>query len=477
MINRTGMRKISICDISLRKSGDFYGNHLPFKIKIEVAKQLSQLGASYIETAALGVEKTDYYLVKSLASTISKGTISVPIDILDPDSPAKTWDALKYAVSGRLVVNVPVSTVQMEYFCHMKPDAILNLIRERVSACYALCNNVEFVAGDFARSDENFLKAAINTALESGAKTITIGDAAGNLLPEQFALAVANIKNALPEDIRLGVFCSNEFFLADACAVAAVKAGADEIKTMAFGNRTVSLERFPKILQVHSENLNVSCDISLTNLQQGITRINKLCEFGGNKISGMAGGFSEGEGEIRLSAQDNRDTVLSAVKMLGYDLSDEDSNKVFDAFIIFANGRSSVEGKELDAIVASVAFQVPPTYILESFVINNGNTITATCHLRLRKDGDLLESVCIGDGPVDAAFIAIDQAVGKHYELDDFQIKSVTEGREALGEAVVRLRFEGNVYSGRGVSKDIVESSVKAYLNAINKISYGEELN
>ena len=119
--------------------------------------------------------------------------------------------------------------------------------------------------------------------------------------------------------------------------------------------------------------------------------------------------------------------------------------------------------------------QVPPTYRVESYVINSGNIITATAHMKLRRDDQLKEGISTGDGPIDAAFLAIEQIVGHHYELDDFQIQAVTEGREAMGETVVKLRSNGKLYSGRGVSTDIVGSSIRAYVNALNKIVYEED--
>jgi 2-isopropylmalate synthase len=101
--------------------------------------------------------------------------------------------------------------------------------------------------------------------------------------------------------------------------------------------------------------------------------------------------------------------------------------------------------------------------------------LSATAHIRLRKNGEILESVALGDGPDDASFLAVEQIVGRHYELDDFQIQAVTEGREAMGEAIVKLRCLGKIYSGRGLSTDIVGSSISAYINALNKIVYEEE--
>ena len=119
----------------------------------------------------------------------------------------------------------------------------------------------------------------------------------------------------------------------------------------------------------------------------------------------------------------------------------------------------------------------PPTYKLNSYVINSGNVISASANIQMEKNGQPVSGICVGDGPIDAAFLAIEQIAGRHYELDDFQIQAVTEGREAMGSALVRLRSGGKLYSGNGISTDIIGASIKAYLNALNKIVYEEEGN
>ena len=167
--------------------------------------------------------------------------------------------------------------------------------------------------------------------------------------------------------------------------------------------------------------------------------------------------------------------MTKAVEKMGYDLSEEDSARVYEAFRSIAAKKEKVTGRELDAIVASAAMQVPASYVLDTYVITAGNTISATAHLKLRKAEDSLEGVCIGDGPIDAAFLAIESITGCHYELDDFQIQAVTEGREAMGQTVVKLRHRGKLYSGKGISTDIVGASIQAYINALNKIVYEEE--
>ena len=468
-------RKIFVSDVTMKQACGLNGESLSFRQKIELAKLLDRLGVSVIESAPLSGGKSDILLVKSLASAVHGSTLAVPVDITEPSSVRLTWDALCGAAHPRLQVCVPVSTVQMEYLCHRKPADILALISSLVSECSALCPDVEFVAGDFGRSDAAFLADAVDAAVKAGATVVTVCDDAGNLLPDEFHASVAEVRRILPEGVRLGVLCSNLMFQADSCAIAAVRAGADEIKATPYGNSTTSLKRFVKILDAKSDLCHARCDVRVIDLDRTVERIKVVCEARTSKSSKPLDGLDVDRDALTLTKHDDRDAVLKVVSKLGYDLGEEDAARVYEAFVRVAAQSETVEAKELDAIVASVAYQVPPTYRLDSYVINSGNIISATCHLRLRKGDETLESVCVGDGPVDAAFQAVDKAVGRQYELDDFQIRSVAEGREALGEAVVRLRYEGRLYSGRGVSRDIVGSSVMAYLNAVNKMAYEED--
>ena len=175
-----------------------------------------------------------------------------------------------------------------------------------------------------------------------------------------------------------------------------------------------------------------------------------------------------------LDANDDQSAVAAAVAKLGYDLSDDDQSKVYEEFLRVVD-KKKVGAKELDAIVASVALQVPPTYKLVSYVINNGNIISSSAQIRMSKQDEEMEGICIGDGPVDAAFKALEQIIGRHYELDDFQIQTVTEGRDSMGSALVKLRENGKLYSGTGISTDILGASIRAYINALNKIVYEEQ--
>lgn len=467
------MRRIQLADITILCSDNFFQEKVSFRLKVKLARLLDSLGVSTIEVPGLFEDESNYYLVKAIASAVSKATVSVPVNILDSAADARSREALKEAPGACLRVPCPVSTVQMEYFCHKKPEAMLRLISERISQCRDLCEEVEFVAGDFTRAEKDFLHQAVTAAVESGASIISLSDAAGDMLPDEFGKLVADIKASIPENVKLGVICSDKLFLADACAIEAVRNGADIIKTSAYGSFTASLAHFPHILGIKSVTCGAYCGIDMPRLDSTVSEIHSVCKSV-HASSPTSLGDSSNCPDIKLTIHDDMDSVMKVVEKLGYELDEEDSRKVYDAFVQLASTNEFVDAKELDATIASVAFQVPATWKLESFVINSGNIITATCHIRLIKDENIQESVCLGDGPVDAAFLAIEKVIGTHYELDDFQIRALTEGREAMGETVVRLRSGGKIYSGRGVSTDIVGSSIMAYIHAVNKIVYEE---
>lgn len=468
------MRSIYLSDITMSMPARTGGYDLSFREKIEVAKLLDRVGIQVIETAAIKDKRTDSLLIKSIASAVKGGTVAVPLILTEKDTVKTTWNALKEAKKPRLQVVAPVSTVQMEYISRMKPAAIVKKIAKLTEEAKAVCSDVEFVAWDAGRSETDFLKEAINAAVEAGATEVTLCDTAGNLLPEEFYDRVRSARGDIPENIKLGVMISNELSLADACAVSAVLAGADEVKVSACGGFTSSLEGLVHILKVRGMEKGVSCNVHDTELKRIVGQIRRICEEKGSGTSTYDSAVHD-EHCVVLTIHDDIAAVTKAATEIGYDLSEEDAVEVYEAFSRIASKKESVGAKELDAIVASAAMQVPPTYKLKDFVINSGNAITATCHLRMEKNGQILDGLAVGDGPVDASFLAIEQIIGHHYELDEFEMQAVTEGREAMGETVVRLRAaDGKVYSGRGISTDIIGASIDAYVSAVNKIVYEE---
>ena len=467
------MRQIIISDQTMKQESECF--HLSFKEKIELSKLLDKLGVDVIELKGIKNTRVDSLEIKSVASAVTKSVIAVPVELSSDENVEKTWAALKEAKKPRLQVCAPASDVQIEYLFHKKPDAMIEAIKDTVKKCKSVCSDVEFVAEDATRGDVNFLSEEITAAVEAGATTVTLCDTAGAMLPAEFGEFIRRQYELTPalSGVTLGISVSNAIAMADACAVVAVAEGAGQIRTAAFPIDCISLSSAARIISAKSDTLKATTGIRTTELQSVIDRIVMFFNTEGNRSTPSS---DNGEAELFLTAHDGIEAVSAAVAKLGYDLSEEDAEGVYAAFREIADKKGRVGKKELDAIVASSAMQVPQAYKLDTYVITSGNTISATAHIKLIKDGQPVEGVYIGDGSIDAAFQAIEKITGCHYELDDFQLQAVTEGREAMGQTVVKLRAGGKVYSGRGISTDIVGAGIQAYLSALNKIIYEEEI-
>ncbi|MEF2838512.1 MAG: alpha-isopropylmalate synthase regulatory domain-containing protein [Oscillospiraceae bacterium] len=467
------MKQIRISDVTMKQTGAEIS--LSFREKIELSKLLDKLGVSVIELEPLVQTKIDALRIKSVAAAVKNSIVAVPV-ALNPESVALTWNALREAKKARLQVCAPVSPVQMEYLFHKKPDAMIQAICQTIRDCRAVCQDVEFVADDATRSDPAFLYEVLSAAIASGAQTVTVCDTAGAMLANEFTAFIRDLYAGVPalKDVTLGVSCSDSLSMADSCAFGAIRYGAGEVKAASYRLNMVSLPNVAKVLSAKGDFYNATCSVRTTEMKRIVSQIARMYQ-GGKKTSPFTGSVQDEDDRVYLTSHDDLSAVMKVALHLGYDLSEEDGAKVFDAFQKIAQKKEKVSARELDAIVASAAMQVPPTYVMDSYVVTSGNTISATAHLKLHKHEKIVEGVSIGDGPIDAAFLAVEQITGQHYELDDFQIQAVTEGREAMGQTVVKLRANGKVYSGRGISTDIVGASIHAYINALNKIVYEED--
>lgn len=452
------MKQIRLADTTLCQ-----GNYT-FKEKIEIARQLEKLGVDVIELPAIEDLRADTLLVRTMASFVKNATLSVGADT--PESVKLAATALEGAAKPCIRIQLPVSPVGMEYTCHKKADKMLQWIPTVVSTAKETGISVEFAAADATRADDGYLQAALDAAVQAGADWVTVCDDAATRLPDDFAAFTAGLHLSVP----LGVACANKNGLACAAAILAVQSGATCVKT-AMDDSAVSLEVFANMVHNCGNDYGFACGINYTELGRTIKQIGWITDPARNEKPVSADTTSQQE--LRLDAQDTREAVISAVARLGYDLSEEDQARVYEEFCRVAE-KKTVGAKDLEAIVANVAMQVPTAYQLVNYVINSGNIITASAQITLEREGKTLQAVSIGDGPIDAAFRAIDQIIGHHYELDDFQIQAVTEGKEAVGQALVKLRDRGRLYSGSGISTDILGASLRAYLNAVNKIIYEE---
>ncbi|MBR0462962.1 MAG: hypothetical protein IJJ23_01060, partial [Clostridia bacterium] len=271
----------------------------------------------------------------------------------------------------------------------------------------------------------------------------------------------------------VSVQASNNITMATANAAQAAQGAVSGFKVTSGDMGMINLEDFARFLQSRGAELDLTTGVRMTELRRTVHQLDWMMDKGKVNVLAQPGIGTE-NANLSLTANDSLAEVAKVVQQLGYDLTEEDMVSVYEAFKRVAIKKNFVGTRELEAIIASSALQVPSTFHLESYVINSGNIIMATANIALMKGDDLLRGMSMGDGPIDAAFLAIEQIVGHHYELDDFQIQAITEGREAMGSALVKLRYEGKLYSGTGISTDIIGASIRAYLNALNKIVYEE---
>ena len=468
------MFDIIISDISLRESEQSHAARLSFKEKLETAKLLEKLRIDIIETGYVGDSPADAVFIRTLASTLEHCAISVPVT-LDKKSVDRTWDALSKARKPRLNIIVPTSTVQMEYGQQIKAETLLPLVGEITAYCASLCPDVEFTSVDSVRSESEFLSLVLKTAIESGAKTITLCDSVGELLPDELSEFISSVYKSVPElhGVTLSLHCRDSLGLASAAALSGLKSGARQIKVSSgTASGTLSLEQFLNVIKIRGETLGISSNINVTALQRTSSQLAALAGVGG--ASRAPAGTTEGKSEGALLPEDaDIDALRNYITSLGYDVLDDDLERIFTQFKDIARNKKVVD-RDIEALIAETAGQAAPIYQLRNYVINSGNTITATAFIELSKDGAVSKALSTGDGPIDAALKAAEQVFGAHYELEEFQIQAVTEGREATGDALVKLRHSGKLYSGRGVSTDIIAASIRAYLSAVNKIANEE---
>lgn len=461
------MKRINITDITLKKLSADREVALLFREKTAIAACADALGADTVELAAVKNTREDTIIYRTIAQNMRSATLAIPVGTSVEDV-KNAYECVKEATGARLQIELPVSTVQMEYTFHMKSDKMLAKIAELVSAAKELCGDIEFSALDATRADEDFLISAVKEAQANGATLITVCDDAGISLPEEIAAIVRKVKEAV--DLPVYVQVSDRINMGVASAICAIGAGADGIKCAMAGKDVLLTGELCDAINTCSSSVGVETGLNSTKIHASVDDMLKDISH----IEYEAESVVSEKKKILLDSDSTLSQVASAAQILGYDLSDADCGNVHKALLQVCEKKDTVGAKELEALIASSAMQAPSTYHLESYTTSSSNLTGSMSQVTLRCDGELICGVSTGDGPVDSAFRAIEQCVGHHYELDDFQVQSVTEGKEALGSAVVRLRNGGKLYSGNGISTDIVAASIRAYINALNKIVFEE---
>lgn len=496
-------KRIKFFDTTLRDGEQSPGCSMNMREKLLLARQLEKMGVDVIEAGFAAASQGDFESVEMIASEIKNSTVAVLARTVKGDID-KAWDAVKNAERPRIHTFIATSDIHMEYKLKMDPEEVVERAEEMVKYAVSLCPEVEFSAEDATRSDTDFLAKIFDRVIQAGAKIINIPDTVGYATPDEFYNFIMEIreKSKYLDDVEISVHCHNDLGLAVANTMAAARAGATQFECTinGIGERAgnAALEELAMIMNVRQDSYGFTSNIDTreimktSNLLTSITGVsvqpNKAI-VGANAFAHESGIHQHGVlnnretyeimtpesvglsmNKIVLGKHSGRHAFKDRVESMGYELSQEELNKAFEEFKNLADNKKQVFDRDIETILINREAKDDDKYKLERFVINSGNTITTTASVVLNKDGEDIEGISFAGGPVDAAFSAIEKCLDIEVELEDYSIQSVTEGTDALGYSIVKLGYNGKSYSGRGVSINVVEASIKAYVNAVNGI-------
>ncbi len=497
------MDKIIIFDTTLRDGEQSPGASLEMEEKLEVAKQLAVLGADVIEAGFPISSEGDFKSVKLVASKV-KGPVICALARCTQNDIKAAAAAVKPARRPRIHVFLATSKIHMKYKLKKAEGEILRLAVWGVKFARNLTSDVEFSPEDASRSEKQFLYKVIEEIINAGARTINIPDTVGYAVPQEFAQLIYDIKNNVPNINKavISVHCHNDLGLAVSNSLAAVKNGARQVECTinGIGERAgnAALEELVMAIKTRKDFFNFATRINtkeiyktshLVSTLTGISVQRNKAVVGANAFSHESGIHQDGilkergtyeimkpqdvgfkESRLVLGKHSGRHALCVRLARLGYKLNKSKIDKIFEAFKQLADKKKEVFDDDLKALAEEQSRKVLEAYKLVSFHITTGSNIAPNASVRLKKKNNILDAAGTGDGPVDACYKAIEKITNRRGRLLDYSIRSVTSGKDALGEVCVKVDFSGRVVSARAADTDIIKASVKAYLNAVNKV-------
>lgn len=500
-------RQIQIFDTTLRDGEQSPGCSMNIHEKLEMAKQLELLKVDVIEAGFAIASPGDFASVKEISAIVKNATVASLARALTKDID-RAWEAVKGAVSPRIHTFIATSDLHMQYKLRMTEEEVLKQAVEMVKYANKYCSDIEFSAEDATRTNPAFLYTVLEAVIGAGAKIVNIPDTVGYTTPEEYAGLITGIRQNVPniDKAIISVHCHNDLGLGVANSLAAAKAGAGQIECTVngIGERAgnAALEEIIMNLHTRRDYYNMDFNIDTTQIAHSSKLLSSITGVkvqpnkaivGENAFAHESGIHQHGmlanketyeimtpasiglaENKMVLGKHSGKHAFVDRLKSLGYTLDDQTIEEAFEKFKKLADKKKVVSDWDIEALVYRKNLYIPETYTFNRFVINAGNSITTTSAVRLMKqDGEMIEAITSSvDGPIDASYKAIDQLVGMDFELEDFLINAVTGGTDALGEVNVKIRKDEAIYNGHGVSTDIVEASILAYVGAINNMMY-----
>ena len=503
----SGASRILIFDTTLRDGEQSPGASMNLAEKLQVAHALKELGVDIIEAGFPIASPGDFEAVQAIAKEVHGPTICglARCNFADID---RAGEALKGNPNSRIHVFLATSAIHREFKLKMAKDEIIKRAVDGVKRALTHVKDVEFSPEDAARTELDFLTEVVQAVVDAGARTINIPDTVGYAVPEQYAACIAHLRKHVKgvENVVLSVHCHNDLGLAVANSLAAVREGARQIECSinGLGDRAgnCALEEVVMALRTRHDYYNLETGIQTRRLYAasrlvshvtGIAVQRNKAIVGQNAFAHEAGIHQDGmlkerstyeimrpedvgvpQTELVLGKHSGRAALKDRVSTLGYHLTDDGLEKVYEGFKVLADRKKVIYDADIEALCEQQVHQVQVqnAWTLEAVTCNAGSaTIPSAVICLWDRDGVVHRDSALGDGPVDAVFKAIERITGINVVLKDYRIRSVTVGEDAQGEALVEVEYEGKSLTGRAYSTDVIEASALAFLQVINRLT------
>lgn len=505
MSEQNGVERVLIFDTTLRDGEQSPGVALNAQDKLEIARALERLRVDFIEAGFPASSPGDMEAVKLIAREVRGAAIAGLARAVPGDVDA-CWEAVREAAHPRIHVFLSSSDIHLLHQLEKDREEVLEMARTMVARAKRYVSDVEFSPMDATRSDRAYVYRMLEECIQAGATTVNIPDTVGYAIPEEFAEFIRSIFENVRgiEKVTVSVHCHNDLGLAVANSLAAVKAGVRQVEVCVngIGERAgnAALEEVVMAIHTRKDFFGLTTGINTREITRtsrlvadltGMTVQPNKAIVGGNAFRHQSGIHQHGVTKLKetyeiidaaeiglehgsqlvLNKNSGRHGLKARLDELGYEITDEELNRIFFAFKELADKKGEIDDRDLEALVADKLRTSQEVYHLDFVQVTCGDHATPTATVRLiGPDGAIHADAALGTGPVDAVYRAINRIVGVPNQLTEFSVKSVTEGIDAQGEVTIRIESDGRTYVGRGADTDIVVASAKAYMNALNRL-------
>ena len=492
--------KLYLFDTTLRDGEQVPGCQLNTIEKIQVAKQLEQLGVDVIEAGFPISSPGDFNSVVEISKAVTWPTICALTRAVQKDIDVAA-DSLKYAKRKRIHTGIGTSDLHIKYKFNSNREEIIERAVAAVKYAKKYVEDVEFYAEDAGRTENEYLARVVEAVIKAGATVVNIPDTTGYCLPEEYGAKIKYLKEHVDgiDNAIISTHCHNDLGMATANTLMGVLNGARqaEVTINGIGARAgnTSLEEIAMIIKSH-KNINIETTINTTKIMSVSRMVSGLMNMpvqpnkaivGRNAFAHSSGIHQDGvlknvqtyeiidpkeigldDNSIVLTARSGRAALKYRLHVNGVDTNDETLDKIYQKFLKLADQKKEITDDDI-LMLAGADTADNHAVKLDFLQVTTGYGVRSVASLGLDISGQKFEETSTGNGPIDAAIKALKKIIHKQMTLKEFTIQAISKGSDDVGKVHMQVEYDGNVYFGFGASTDIVTASVEAYIDCINK--------